>query len=337
MAASLGDLSGQVFGWWLVLGLAPSSNGNKRWYCHCLNCEPKRGIIGPSIHIVWQSNLVGGLSSQCQACGKTTHGGSYTVEYRIWSRMHRRCESEPTYLEKAIQVCARWTGRDGFRNFLEDMGPRPQGCPYEWSIGRIDPWGDYRPRNCRWETIDQQAREKTTNVILEVNGVRMVQEDWAKEMDICSDTIRYRMAEGKSQAEAVLMTSKVKAPEERTREDGRVERKCKRCGEWVLLSGGYYSNSTGHGGFESVCSECRRAIDRARDTAKRRAAGGKEKYIVPQRMINGSEERWCGACPPNGKWHPLSEFGFKTSTRRRSLCKACHAAQRKVICREPHG
>lgn len=336
MGKSLGDLVGRMFGAWLVLAPAAASNGSTCWFCHCMNCGPKRGITGPSVSIVDQSNLISGASQQCRSCAHTTHGGSCTVEYAAWQAMHGRCESYPNYIKLGIQVCSRWTGENGFLNFLEDMGLRPPGVLWEWSVGRIDPWGNYEGENCRWEQIEQQAREKTTNVVLEVNGIRKIKEDWSKEMGISTGAISSRLAQGKSHEEAVLTPSKKKAPEQRTREDGQVERQCKHCGRWVLLSEGYHVNTVGHGGYASTCKACKNAEGRKQDIATRRAAGAKPQHTVPQRTVDGHDERWCGACPPNGAWRDLDEFGLKEGTRLRSICKSCHSAQRKVVCRDPH-
>lgn len=335
MAALLGDLIGKVFGFWLVLALAAHINGRKHWYCHCLNCEPKRGILGPTFQVVAQGNLTSGASVQCRSCARTRHGGSRTVEYQAWLSMHARCKSNPGYLAKGIKVCERWSGRDGFKNFLEDMGPRPQGGQREWSVGRINPLGNYEKDNCRWETIDQQAREKTTNVVLKVNGTEMIKEDWARAAGLSRGAIDYRLSQGKTHEEAVLSPSQKEKPEERTLGDCNIERRCKHCAQWKTLSTEYHKNPVGHSGYSSMCIECKNAASRKRDTEHRRAAGIKLQYRVAHRRVNGREERWCGACPPAGAWKLLDEFGFKKRARRRSTCKSCHSAQRKVVCREP--
>ena len=89
-----------------------------------------------------------------------------------WRQMIRRCydesrDSYPYYGAKGVTVCARWRGErkqgqkycsiDGFHNFLEDMGPKPGP---EYSIDRIDPYGNYEPSNCRWATPQEQQENK---------------------------------------------------------------------------------------------------------------------------------------------------------------------------------
>lgn len=76
------------------------------------------------------------------------------VTYSAPEHLHKH------YADKGIKICDRWLGRDGFVNFLEDMGPRPSP---KYSLDRIDRNGNYEPTNCRWATIHQQNGNRSNN------------------------------------------------------------------------------------------------------------------------------------------------------------------------------
>jgi hypothetical protein len=51
-------------------------------------------------------------------------------------------------------VCSRWLGKDGFQNFIADLGSHPVGT----TLGRIDANLGFIPDNCKWVPRTKQTR-----------------------------------------------------------------------------------------------------------------------------------------------------------------------------------
>jgi hypothetical protein len=126
----------------------------------------------------------------------------FFCEYRTWDNMKGRCYNEKAtgyenYGGRGIKVCSRW--RNSFRNFLEDMGPRPSD---KHSIDRFpDKDGDYKPGNCRWATRSEQAsnlrpyEKKRSKKITHLGKTKSV-DSWAKENGISPECLRQRLRRG---------------------------------------------------------------------------------------------------------------------------------------------
>lgn len=81
--------------------------------------------------------------------------------YSVYGGMKKRCLSEtdkdyPRYGGRGITICERWLGVDGFFNFIEDMGERPDNT----TLDRKDVNKEYSKDNCRWADIYTQSGNK---------------------------------------------------------------------------------------------------------------------------------------------------------------------------------
>lgn len=123
---------------------------------------------------------------------KKHHGLSHTDAHRSWIAMMQRCYNKRSsnysrYGGLGISVCDRW---HLFTNFHVDMGDRPSGL----SLGRIDNAKGYYKENCRWETINQQARNTRHSKTLTINGITKPLAEWAEDAGISYHVLYNRVA-----------------------------------------------------------------------------------------------------------------------------------------------
>lgn len=105
----------------------------------------------------------------------------YEKLYNVWKNMRQRCydiksERYYTYGARSIRVCDEW--KDSFREFAKwayDNGWNPT-----LSIERINLDKDYSPSNCKFITMKEQARNKTSNVRIIINGVDKCLAEWCE-------------------------------------------------------------------------------------------------------------------------------------------------------------
>lgn len=152
------DLTNRRFGKLVTTGVVKSEFCRDRkvrfWLCAC-DCGRETWVR--------TNALLSGGSTKCFFCDRGTHGKSLdkNSSYRIWANMLSRCRDRGNsgyylYGARGIKVCKRWLR---FENFYSDMGERPSR---EHSIDRIDSYGDYELRNCRWATAKEQAVNRRT-------------------------------------------------------------------------------------------------------------------------------------------------------------------------------
>ena len=199
------DETGRTYGRLTVLTYAyTDGHGGAHWRC---TCACGNTVIVDGHHL--RSGAVrscGCLSRELTSVRRraTANPLKGTKEATAFSNMHRRCE-QPThnrfhrYGGRGIKVCARWSGDDGLKNFLDDMGPCPDGC----SLDRINVDGDYEPSNCRWADRYTQANNTTRNVHLTLDGETRTLSEWGRRLNINYATICKRLRTGRTVEEAL--------------------------------------------------------------------------------------------------------------------------------------
>lgn len=185
--------------------VARSKYGRRQFLCQC-ECGECPVVLAENLSS-GHTESCGCLAKERTSLDRRTHGHSYakekkqTPEYKSWSGMLQRCTNPKSsrydrYGGRGITVCERW---QRFENFLADMGERPPSH----SLDRIDPQGNYEPKNCRWADDFTQQNNRSNNRILTVNGESLTVGQWAKKSGIRLVVICLRLRKGWTSQEAV--------------------------------------------------------------------------------------------------------------------------------------
>ncbi len=120
--------------------------------------------------------------------------------YTAWMAMRERADSEH-YRARGIRLFEPWRGSfEVFRDHISThLGKRPRGH----TLDRIDNDDDYRPGNVRWASGKQQARNRSDNTIVTVNGVSRCIAEWAEINGLNSAAICARIRYGWAPERAV--------------------------------------------------------------------------------------------------------------------------------------
>ena len=134
------------------------------------------------------------------------HGMTGSGTYKAWSNAKYRCVNPrdrdyPKYGGRGITMCDRWV--DSFKNFLADMGERPDGMTLE----RQDVNGHYCPENCTWATRKVQTRNRRNTIRVEYQGVIKTLGEWCEELGLTYTSAHQMIKNGKS-VDAAFATAK---------------------------------------------------------------------------------------------------------------------------------
>lgn len=169
---------GTVFGRLTVLRKAESKHKLSRSVCLC-SC-------GNEV-TVYNFSLRDGDTKSCGCLLRDKHlvhggctRGNRSRLFNIWSGMKDRCENPNSkifryYGGKGVAVCDEWHRFEVFRDWAMANGYRD-----DLSIDRIDVNGSYCRENCRWVTKKDQCRNRSSNVLIEINGEKRSLMEWCE-------------------------------------------------------------------------------------------------------------------------------------------------------------
>lgn len=176
--------------------------------CDCGNVVLK---VVSNLYAASQGRSCGCLATEAKSRNgrkNRVHGhasnGLRSPTYLSWQSMHLRCNNPGTnsysrYGGRGISVCDRWSGPDGFANFLSDMGVRPKGL----TLDRADRDGNYEPGNCKWSTHDEQMANRHNARLVTVRGRTQTAAQWAREVGLDRSTVLDRLKRGATPEQAV--------------------------------------------------------------------------------------------------------------------------------------
>ena len=186
------DLTGQRFGRLTVIERAENIGKKTMWKCRC-DCGNEK--------IIRADDLKSGRSKSCGCYNKektiishTTHRGTGTRLYSIWSLMKDRCTNKNNkgykyYGGRGITVCDEWM--HDFQAFYD--WSMSNGYADDLTIDRIDNDGNYEPSNCRWATQKEQQNNRRNNHLLTYNGKTYTIAELSELFGIDKDVFRIRI------------------------------------------------------------------------------------------------------------------------------------------------
>lgn len=188
------DLTGKKFGMLTVIGLQDTDSRKTYWACQC-DCG--------NIKVVRSDSLQSGAIRSCGCMKKAqekinltkhhSHKMSGTRIYHIWRGMKDRCYNvhSPSYYRwggRGITICDEW--KDNFSAFYS--WAMENGYSENLTIDRIDNNGNYEPSNCRWATIEEQSRNRQSNVVIQIGNSKRTLKEWCEIFELEYGTILER-------------------------------------------------------------------------------------------------------------------------------------------------
>lgn len=187
----------QRFGKVVLLNETKKINGRicQKIKCDC-GCE----------RYIRNDNFPNVVSCGCERRNKVgLSSEDYERLFNVWRNMIRRCYDPEndryyTYGAKGITVCDEW--KNDFKCFAK--WAVDNGWKVGLSIERKDINQGYSPSNCTFITMKEQARNKSTNVLLTLNGKTKCVAEWSEIIGLDAKVIYARISRGYTDPSIIL-------------------------------------------------------------------------------------------------------------------------------------
>lgn len=122
-------------------------------------------------------------------------GGKPTRLWKEWENMRYRCKStsrsKTLRRYRGLPVAEEWQDFIKFREWA-----LANGYQDDLTLDRIDSTKGYFPDNCRWATMKTQANNRSSNLLVSLNGTTMTAAQLADMLGVKKGTVLMRIRRG---------------------------------------------------------------------------------------------------------------------------------------------
>ena len=183
---------GEIHGIYYISDVLPEKDKYGHWIydCICTEC---------GYHKYSHHGAIAGEKSVTTICNHKRANGEYLTYGHKWNNkrigrifkgMFNRCynqndKSYRWYGAKGIKICDEWRSNpESFEQWAVENGYNDN-----LTIDRKKEEKDYCPENCRWITLENNAKYKSTTKVTIVDGISHTGKEWASECNLGCNTI----------------------------------------------------------------------------------------------------------------------------------------------------
>lgn len=185
---------GKTIGIYKILSLCDKKHkdGHKFYHVQCVFCG-------------WEADMRSSDTKRAKKCTHINVNGNYIIfNSYVWDNkriasifygMKNRCYNKKSkdykkYGCKGIKICNEWLNNP---KLFEEWSMN-NGYSDELTIDRIDSNKDYCPENCRWVSLEDNAKYKSTTSLINVDGEIHTGIDWSKMLGFSPNVINRYVA-----------------------------------------------------------------------------------------------------------------------------------------------